>query len=590
MHYHLSQELAMKITGIALCVFLIISSVSFAADFNPSRMILSAPAVIDYEFNQENLQIPVEVDGAPANTILLVYTRDEGNNIGIVQNGHLGWHYVNNIDTCIYVSGENLLAQGDNTIIWDGKNDDGEYVADGEYTYYLFAYDNQTPKQLATSIYTIGYSYNNTILTQDESGTPLPKPIMYMHNNKKWVIGSDPYDESLIETCAFTGPYYMTVSHHVAMDPTDHNLMIHEGGDENSLYLTKYRWVPNGEAEIIMEWGESGHVRLGNIPDNYKVTTGAYTDGETVWASCAYPFATQGVSEIYCVDINDGVLTQVIDLTDWFCSVDDMENNGQYHGGPDGLYLRNDFLFAQSLEGCMTAAINPYAEDEEDFVVWANGNGDYVHDHNFNEDAENPWLCNDFMTGPYTYCISVDANNFNIYPSYDMGSVTFCLISGMDGSGMGYYSIAGETAGWKMTAQFLDEGTAYDGIYMDNNAAENEDAKVGTFYIAHDSISGIITNQVSVTDDIPAGFSVAQNTPNPFNPTTSINFSIADAGQVDIDVFNVAGQKVDTLISQNLNAGNHTVTWDASGFSAGVYFYTVRSSGNSKTMKMTLIK
>ena len=580
----------MKTFGIALCISLSLVSIVYASDFSPSRLTLSAPPVIEYTFDQKDLQIPVEVDGAPANTILLVYTKDEGQSIGTVQNGHLGWHYVNGLDTCVYVSDENLLLDGSNIIIWSGKNDDGDYVADGEYSYYLFAYDNQSPKTLATSVYTIGYSYNNTIVTTDESGTPLAKPIMYMHNNKKWIIGSDPEDTSLSETCAFTGPYYMANSHHVAIDPTDHNLMIHEGGNDNSLYLTKYRWVPNGEAEIITEWGESGHVLLGSIPDAYKVTTGAYTDGETVWSSCAYPFATQGVSEIYAVEINDGILTHTIDLTDWFCSIDDMDNNGQYHGGPDGLYLRNNILFAQSLEGCMTAAINPYAEDEEDYVVWANGNGDYVHDHNFGVDADNPWLCNDFMTGPYTYCISVDANNFNIYPAYDMGAVTFCLISGNDGTGMDYYSIAGETSGWKMTAQFLDEGTAYDGLYMDNNAAENDEAKVGTFYIAHDSISGIIAREVAVTDETPVGFSVTQNTPNPFNPTTTINFSMADAGQVDIDVFNVAGQKVDTLVSENLHAGNHTVTWDASDFSAGVYFYTLKSSGYTRTMKMTLIK
>ena len=53
---------------------------------------------------------------------------------------------------------------------------------------------------------------------------------------------------------------------------------------------------------------------------------------------------------------------------------------------------------------------------------------------------------------------------------------------------------------------------------------------------------------------------------------------------------NVAGQKIDTVFNDFLNSGNHSVVWDASSFSAGVYFYTVKSGDHSKTMKMTYIK
>ena len=111
----------------------------------------------------------------------------------------------------------------------------------------------------------------------------------------------------------------------------------------------------------------------------------------------------------------------------------------------------------------------------------------------------------------------------------------------------------------------------------------------GLYYIAHDSIKGVITSQVSV-DEAPAAFSVAQNTPNPFNPTTTISFNIPEAGNVTVDIFNVAGQRVDTVASDFMSSGSHTVTWDASGFSAGVYFYSVKTSNFTKTMKMTLLK
>ena len=571
-----------------ITLLVLASSLVYAADFTPSAMKLSAPSAIHYGFDGSELRVPVTVKGAVANSVFLVYTNGMGDGISNIQNGHLGWHYVNTIDTCVYLSGATPLDIGSNEIIWDGKNDDGNAVGAGEYKYYLFGYDNLSPKQLATSLYTIGYSYASTVVSKDEEGNPLPNPIMYVHTNKKWTIGSDPYDETLIETCTFASPYYRG-GYHQALDPLDHSKMVLEGGDDSNLYLTKYQWVPNGEAEIETSWGEEGHALLGSIPDAYLVLTGAHTDGENIWSSCAFPFAQEGESEVFVSDMSDGSLMNVIDLTDWYVSLEDAENGGQYHGGPDGMYLRNNTLFTQSLEGCMTLAMNPYAEDEEDIVIWANDNGDYVHDHNFSEGDEHPWLCNDFMTGPFTYGITVDSNNFNFYPAYDMGAVTFCLISGADGTGVGYFAVAGETAALKYTAQVVDEGTAWDGIYLDNNTAANEEDKVGTFYVAQESINGIITSEVGVADDAVA-FAVAQNSPNPFNPSTAISFTLAEAGNVTVDIFNVAGQKINTITNEFMSSGSHSVTWDASGFSAGIYFYTVKSGDFSRTMKMTLLK
>lgn len=372
-------------------------------------------------------------------------------------------------------------------------------------------------------------------------------------------------------------------------------MYVQEGsGTDLELYLVKYNWVPNGEATIVTEWAEEGIANLGSAANYYLVLTGAVTDGETIWCSTALPFAAlgEGESEVFFVNLEEGTVDNILNLTDWYCSAEDAEVEGQWHGGPDGIYFRNNILYTQSLEGCMTLAFDPYREDFDDMVLWANDNGDYTHDHNFEETADHPWLCNDFMTGPYTYSISVDSNDFNIYPAFDMGAVTFCIISGADGTGMGYKAIANETADYKRTAQFIDEGTAYDGIYVDGNyefGAEDPD-EGGTWFVASESVTGTISSAVSVEESAPGAFSVAQNSPNPFNPTTTINFNLVTAGTVTVDVYNVAGQKVDTLANEFMDSGSHSVVWDASSFSAGVYFYTVNSGDFSQTMKMTLIK
>ena len=112
----------------------------------------------------------------------------------------------------------------------------------------------------------------------------------------------------------------------------------------------------------------------------------------------------------------------------------------------------------------------------------------------------------------------------------------------------------------------------------------------GLGYCGHDSIKGLLTYAIVVADAIPSVFAVEQNSPNPANPTTTISFTLPESGTVTVDIFNVAGQKVDTLVNDFMDSGRHSVVWNGSNFSTGVYFYTVKSGEFSRTMKMTLLK
>ena len=85
------------------------------------------------------------------------------------------------------------------------------------------------------------------------------------------------------------------------------------------------------------------------------------------------------------------------------------------------------------------------------------------------------------------------------------------------------------------------------------------------------------------------GFTLDQNTPNPFNPTTAINFTIPVADHILVYISNADEDPVTTLIDGYMDAGSHSVIWDASGFSAGVYFCTVKFGDLSKTIEMTLL-
>jgi probable HAF family extracellular repeat protein len=80
------------------------------------------------------------------------------------------------------------------------------------------------------------------------------------------------------------------------------------------------------------------------------------------------------------------------------------------------------------------------------------------------------------------------------------------------------------------------------------------------------------------------------NFPNPFNPATEISFSLASATKVKLEVFNVMGQKVATLVDGTLESGEHIVQWDGSEAASGVYLYRLQADGFVDTKKMMLLK
>ena len=81
-----------------------------------------------------------------------------------------------------------------------------------------------------------------------------------------------------------------------------------------------------------------------------------------------------------------------------------------------------------------------------------------------------------------------------------------------------------------------------------------------------------------------------KNFPNPFNPTTLINYQLPKISEVELSIYNTIGQKVVTLVSVRQNAGYHQVEWDASGHTSGVYFLILKAGSFSSTQKMLLIK
>ena len=124
---------------------------------------------------------------------------------------------------------------------------------------------------------------------------------------------------------------------------------------------------------------------------------------------------------------------------------------------------------------------------------------------------------------------------------------------------------------------------------------KNTYAKVG--YAVYDDSSRVMVSGEKTLDvvAVPNEFALHPNYPNPFNPSTNIDFDIVKDGHTQVVVYDIMGRKIKNLIGENMKAGYHTVAWNGkndsgNNVSAGVYLCTLSTSSFTKTIKLLLLK
>lgn len=112
----------------------------------------------------------------------------------------------------------------------------------------------------------------------------------------------------------------------------------------------------------------------------------------------------------------------------------------------------------------------------------------------------------------------------------------------------------------------------------------------GTIYLDNIFFSTIVSDIKEIPNSIPVDFVLEQNYPNPFNPTTNISFSLPEASNVVLKVYNLLGQEVATVLHQFMNAGKFEVSFDASDLPSGIYTYSLSAGNFNSVKKMMLLK
>lgn len=101
--------------------------------------------------------------------------------------------------------------------------------------------------------------------------------------------------------------------------------------------------------------------------------------------------------------------------------------------------------------------------------------------------------------------------------------------------------------------------------------------------------NGVMTG-IDYKPEVPAGYQLPQNYPNPFNASTTIVYELAQKSDVIIDMYDILGRRIETLISQNQPAGLHSIIWNASDLASGIYFYKMRAGNIVQSRRCLLIK
>jgi hypothetical protein len=136
------------------------------------------------------------------------------------------------------------------------------------------------------------------------------------------------------------------------------------------------------------------------------------------------------------------------------------------------------------------------------------------------------------------------------------------------------------------TNSYIDSTLDYSGTFYYTVTA----IYVGGELPANEVLINITSSESQDLPILPKEFSIAQNHPNPFNPSTKIKFALPKPETVTIEVYNIIGQKIQTLLNKPMPAGYHEVDFNGQNLSSGVYLYRIQAGAWQDVKKMVYIK
>ena len=145
---------------------------------------------------------------------------------------------------------------------------------------------------------------------------------------------------------------------------------------------------------------------------------------------------------------------------------------------------------------------------------------------------------------------------------------------------------------YQLTCQYMDNSGNWNTVSgLTVNSAANtitiSQSNLYSYYVVLPTTATAVESENSL---LPKNYNLGQNFPNPFNPSTTIEFSLPQKSAVILTVYNLIGKKVTELVNGNYEAGKYSIKFDAKNLSSGIYFYQLKTDNFYKVKKMQLIK
>jgi flagellar hook assembly protein FlgD len=201
--------------------------------------------------------------------------------------------------------------------------------------------------------------------------------------------------------------------------------------------------------------------------------------------------------------------------------------------------------------------------------------------------------------------VAVILSSFNAIEAVNGITLEWKVENEMNHAGYNLYRSENEESGYTKINETIILG--WDGFSAFDGSYEYTDAVHGAYYYKLEAIEMdgdtelfgpySVMSSTGVEDklEMPESFELKQNYPNPFNPSTTISFSLAEYSNVNVTVFDMTGRIVTILVDAAMDAGTHSVTWNAvdsfgASLPTGAYFYTMTTDDFTNTKSMTVIK
>jgi len=328
-----------------------------------------------------------------------------------------------------------------------------------------------------------------------------------------------------------------------------------EGINSSAIYLYWRTDDSQPFNQVVMTTSDNLHYS-GNIPGQDSGVVKYYIYAEDV----------NGIAAVYPFNAPDNYFSVEVGSTDF---VDSFEE-GRYYwttSGSGGEWT----LSAEDAAGGNLSITDSPARNY-------NNNADLILSSNFIIPLENADSAQAGFKAKYILQAGHDFLYFEI--STDGGQNWLQLGSPLTGTQSGFVEIS----------QGLDDYVGYSIRFRFRMSTDNSGVQDGVFIDDFEVSWHTVASSTNDDTPMPVRFEVGQNYPNPFNAATTIDYALPDAGLVQMEIFNILGQRVARPVDERREAGFHSYTWYAGGFPSGVYFYRIKTGDNSETRKMLFLK